>query len=140
MLSFITQAAENFCIHQIRLPHTVNPNLPKTRTLIAYLDVKSKDGSEFRTYIGCDSTLIQCISELFLGEENSQEETLKDMLLETTNMVIGSAKVLASESSEFAFTISTPHILENTEFSMPLDEYCTIVVAGGEMGIAIKAT
>ncbi len=139
MLSFITQAAENFCIHQIRIPHTVHPHLPKTRTLIAYLDVTSEDGSAFRTYIGCDPTLIQHVAELFLGEESSDEETLRDMLLETTNMVIGSAKVLASESSEFAFSISTPHILENAEFSMPLDEYCTIAVADGEMGIAIKA-
>lgn len=139
MISFITQAAENFCVHQIRLPHTIHSALPKSRTLIAYLDVNREDGSQFRTYIGCDSTLIQHIAELFLGEDTSDEATLNDMLLETTNMIIGSAKVLASESSEFAFTISTPHILENGDFTIPLDEYCTIAVADGEMGIAIKA-
>lgn len=139
MISFITQAAENFCIHQIRLPHTVQSSLPKTRTLIAYLDVESADGSLHRAFIGCDTTLIQQIAELFLGEDMSDEDTLKDMLLETTNMIIGSAKVLASESEELSFTISTPHILDNGEFSMPLDAYCTIAVAEGEMGIAIKA-
>lgn len=139
MLSTILQAAENFCAHQIRLPHTIESTLPKKRTLIAYLDIETHDGDRHRAYVGCDSVLIQHISEIFLGEEESDEETLTDMLLETTNMIIGSAKVIALESAHPEFTITTPHFFQHDQFTMPADGYHTIYIADGEMGIALKA-
>lgn len=36
MLTTIAKATENFCIHQIREPHTINDTISKKRTLIAY--------------------------------------------------------------------------------------------------------
>lgn len=139
MLPTILQAAENFCIHQIALPHTTDLDSEKKRTLIAYLDIETTSGEKHRAYFGCDSVLIQHIAELFLGEENSDEETLTDMLLETTNMIIGSAKVIAEESDVHPFSISTPHFLKEDYFSMPCDGTHTIQIAHGEMMIAIKA-
>jgi hypothetical protein len=139
MLSFILKAAENFCIHQIRLPHHVKPLFPKKRTLIAYLDVENSHGDKHRAYIGCDETLLQCITEIFLGEETSDMETLQDMLLETTNMIIGSAKVLCEEASLTPFIISTPHFHANDHFTMDAEGYHTFYIADGEMGIALKA-
>lgn len=139
MLPTILQAAENFCIHQIGLPHTTTGLSDKKRTLIAYLDIETKSGSKHRAYLGCDNVLIQYIAEIFLGEENSDEETLTDMLLETTNMIIGSAKVIAESSDINPFTISTPHFLIEDYFTMPYDGIHTVQVANGEMMIAIKA-
>ena len=139
MVSFIVQAAENFCAHQIRLPYTVKSLLPKKRTLIAYLDIETKNGEKYRVYIGCDAILIQCISEIFLGEELSDMETLKDMLLETTNMIVGSAKILSEEQQASSFTLSTPYFSEYDYFTMNTDGYQTLYVANGEMTIAIKA-
>jgi len=139
MLPTILQAAENFCIHQIRLPHTVGVPDEKKRTLIAYLDIETPDGDKHRTYLGCDNTLIQCIAEIFLGEEDSDQETLTDMLLETTNMIIGSAKVIAEAADQHTFTISTPHFLKEDSLSIPYDEAHAINVGNGEMMIAIKA-
>lgn len=139
MLPTILQAAENFCIHQIRLPHTITKMSDKKRTLIAYLDIETKNGMKHRAYLGCDNVLIQHIAEIFLGEDSSDEETLMDMLLETTNMIIGSAKVLAEGSDVNAFTISTPHFLKEDYFTMPYDGIHTFQVANGEMVIAIKA-
>lgn len=139
MLSFIIKAAENFCIHQIRSPHEIVPLLPKKRTLIAYLDIETTSSEKHRVYFGCDSVLIQHIAEIFLGEENSDKETLTDMLLETTNMIIGSAKVIAEESDLHPFTISTPHFLTEDYFAMPCDGIHFIQVANGKMMIAIKA-
>lgn len=138
MVSFILKAAENFCAHQIRLPHSSKSHLSEKRTLIAYLDIKSKNGEENRVYIGCDDVLIQCITEIFLGEKLSDTETLRDMLLETTNMIVGSAKVLAEEQPSNSFTISTPHFFEHNQFIMNTDAHHILYVANGEMSIAIK--
>lgn len=139
MLPTILQAAENFCKHQIGLPHTIAEMSDKKRTLIAYIDIETKCGIKHRTYLGCDDVLIQHIAEIFLGEESSDKETLTDMLLETTNMIIGSAKVLAEESDVNPFTISTPHFLKEDYFTVPYDGIHTVQVANGEMVIAIKA-
>jgi len=139
MLSFIVQAAENFCIHQIRLPHRIEPTISKKRTLIAYLDVEEKNGEKHRAYIGCDETLLKCITEIFLGEEISDQETLRDMLLETTNMIVGNAKVLCEEASNHPFTISTPHFYANDHFNIDTQKHYTFYVADGEMLIALKA-
>ncbi|MDP1785601.1 MAG: chemotaxis protein CheX [Sulfuricurvum sp.] len=139
MLPTILQAAENFFNHQIRLPYTTEMIVPKKRTLIAYLDIETRSGDLHRVYLGCDNVLIQHITEIFLGEEDSDEETLIDMLLETTNMIVGSAKVLAEESDHNPFTISTPHFFKHDQFTMPTDGVHTIHVANGEIGIALKA-
>ena len=139
MLPTILQAAENFCIHQIALPYTTDCDSEKKRTLIAYLDIETTSGEKHRAYFGCDNVLIQHIAEIFLGEENSDKETLIDMLLETTNMIIGSAKVIAEESDIHPFSISIPHFLTEDYFTMPCDGMHTIELANGQMIIAIKA-
>jgi len=139
MLSFIIKAAENFCIHQIRLPHRIDPLSPKKRTLIAYLDIEDTQGEKHRAYIGCDDVLLQCITEIFLGEETSDQETLRDMLLETTNMIVGSAKVLCEEASSNPFTISTPYFHSNDYFTLEAEGCHTFHVAEGEMFIVLKA-
>ena len=139
MLSFIIKAAENFCIHQIRLPYRIEPLYSQKRTLIAYLDIEDSNGDKHRAYIGCDTILLQCITEIFLGEEIYDQETLRDMLLETTNMIVGNAKVLYEESSTIPFTISTPHFQANEHFTIDTEVSHTFYVADGEMLIALKA-
>ena len=62
MLSFILKAAENFFIHQIRLPYRIEPLYSQKRTLIAYLDLEDCNGDKHRAYIGCDIILLQCIT------------------------------------------------------------------------------
>lgn len=136
MFPIIVEAATNFCLHQIRLPYTLTDYQPQKRTLFAYIDIEA-DGSAHRAYIGCDSSLIQTIAEIFLGEEMSDEETLTDMLLETTNMIVGSAKVLA-EGYDTSMTIATPFFVSD---ETPLDQSDAIEcisINNGEMTIALK--
>lgn len=139
MLSSIIKAAENFCIHQIRLPYRIEPLSQKKRTLIAYLDIEDSNGEKHRAYIGCDNIFLQCITEIFLGEEIYDQETLLDMLLETTNMIVGNAKVLYEESFHTPFTISTPHFQANDHFTLDAEGSHAFHVANGEMIIALKA-
>jgi hypothetical protein len=136
MFPIIVEAAANFCLHQIRLPYTLASRTPQKRTLIAYIDIET-NGSAHRAYIGCDPSLLQTITEIFLGEESSDTETLADMLLETANMIVGSAKVLA-EAYQTSMTIATPFIVsDETPMEQPDTIQC-IEINNGEMMIALK--
>jgi len=138
MLSTILRATENFCIHQIRVKHQVNKEVSKKRTLIAYIDINTLEKKNFRVYIAADEAFMQRVSYLFLEEDSSDEETLIDMTLETANLIIGSAKVLAEEEEINPYTIATPHFEKIGQFDFKVDDLRTVVVEDDEITIAIK--
>lgn len=138
MLKTIEQASENFCIHQIRAPHTVSEGILDKRTLIAYIDIDSLDAKKYRVYFASDENFMQSVSMLFLEEEQSDEETLIDMTLETANLIIGSAKVIAEEANEEQYTINTPHFEKIGIFDFEYDSAKTISVNNNQFFIAIK--
>lgn len=138
MLKTIIQASENFCIHQIRLPHKIKKGISKKRTLIAYIDIDTYDKKKYRVYVAAQESFIQKIAKLFLEEDESDEETLIDMLLETTNLIVGSAKVIAEEENENPFTINTPYFEKIDMFNFAYDDTRTIKIKNDEMTIAIK--
>ena len=51
------------------------------------------------------------ISEIFLFEQNPNEETLIDLTKEISNLIAGSAKVLLEEKSGHEYLLSTPEFL-----------------------------
>ncbi len=138
MLKTIIEASENFCIHQIREPHEINDGEIKKRTLIAYIDIDVKDGLKHRVYIASDENFMQRVSKLFLEEDESDEETLIDMTLETANLIIGSAKVIAEEANINPYTINTPHFEKLDIFDYEYDQAKVIKVQNDELMIAIK--
>jgi len=138
MLPIIIKAAENFCLHQIGHAYQFVPAIKSMRTLFAYIDIEAENGIRHRAFIGCDPLLIQMITEIFLGEEHSNEATLIDMLLETTNMIVGSAKVLASEAYNISMSIATPFFSPDEEIDTNEDNICCISIKNGEMLIAVK--
>lgn len=136
MINYITKAAENFCIHQIRQEPEISDGITKKRTLIAYIDIEAN--VTHRVYLSCDEMIMRQICEVFLMEDNADEETMRDMILETANMIIGSAKVIASEEDDVHFTISTPFFETIDTFSLDIDSSKIIRVGDNEMMIAIK--
>lgn len=138
MIDVIVKAAENFCIHQIRLPYEISDDTPKTRTVIAYIDTEQSNSDVNRVYIACDEKLMQLITEIFLGEDESDEETIIDMALETANMIIGSAKVLSPEIEGPQFSIATPYFVKTDLFDLECDTTRLIEVGGHQMMIGIK--
>lgn len=138
MLNIIVEASQNFCIHQIRLPHEVNDNITKMRTVIAYIDIESIGGKKYRVYVATTLGFAQRISTLLLEEDESDEDTLIDMVLETTNLIVGSAKVLAQESDKYAYTMSTPHFEKIDNFDFQYDQAKTLKIENDEIMIAIK--
>jgi CheY-specific phosphatase CheX len=138
MLSIITKAATNFCEHQIRTPYTFKTTIPKMRIVLASIEIVEND-KVHTVYLGVSKELLQSICKVFLFEDESDDETLEDMLLETTNMIVGSAKVLAQETSNAkVFNIKTPVFLETKRFNHPCDAMSRIVLDNGTIFIAIK--
>ncbi|WP_415398374.1 chemotaxis protein CheX [Sulfurimonas sp. CS5] len=138
MLKTIIQASENFCIHQIREPHVISDGINEKITLIAYIDISAQDDKKHRIYIASDKNFMQRISKLFLEEDESDEETLIDMTLETANLIVGSAKVIAEEADENPYTIDTPHFEKIDNFDFAYDEAKIVKIENDEMIIAIK--
>jgi len=138
MLKTIEEASKNFCIHQIRESHTIEDGLTQKRTLIAYIDIDAQDTKKYRVYIASDQGFMQRVSKLFLEEDESDEETLVDMTLETANLIIGSAKVIAEAEDENTYTIGTPHFEKFDVFDFEFDESRTLKIQDDEISIAIK--
>ncbi|WP_373071116.1 chemotaxis protein CheX [Sulfurimonas sp.] len=137
MFNNIIKAAENFCIHQIRSEYTTNEELNKDRTLIAYIDIDANSGEKHRVYIIAEKAFVQKVSYIFLEEEESDDETLHDMLLETTNLIVGSAKVLAEESDE-SYNINTPFFEKDGNFDFEYDSLKSFIIDDSKLSIAIK--
>lgn len=138
MLNIIIEASQNFCIHQIREPHEVICNVYNMRTVIAYVDITMNSGKKHRVFIGATPNFAQRVTTLLLEEDNSDEETLVDMVLELTNLIIGSAKVLAQNRPEYSYTMATPCFEKIDAFDIEYNEAKTIKVGNDEMIIAIK--
>ncbi len=138
MLQTIIQASENFCVHQIREEYTLLDTSSESKSLIAYIDITTNEDTKHRVYLSSDFNFMQRVSKLFLEEDESDEETLIDMTLETANLIIGSAKVIAEELNVEPYTISTPHFEKIGIFDLECDEFKLVKVGDDELMIAIK--
>ncbi len=137
MFDTILKATENFCIHQIRCEYSIEDEINRDRTLIAYIDVDAHSGDTYRVYISADKSFIQKVSYIFLEEEQSDDETLQDMLLETANLIVGSAKVLAEESDK-SYKIKTPFFEKIGSFDFDYDKIKCFKMDDSKLSIAIK--
>jgi len=138
MLNTISTALENFCVHQIRVPYTLTDNISKEKNFITYIDVETKTSKTFRIYLLSSRNFLQRVSNLFLDEKESDDETLKDIALETTNLIIGSAKVIAEELGKNPYTIKTPHFIDVDVFELEYDDVVGAIVDGDEIIITLK--
>ncbi len=138
MFNTIIQATENFCIHQIAQPYILSDEFTTRKALIAYIDIETLNKSKYRVYIASELNFMQRVSKLFLEEDESDEETLIDMTLETANLIIGSAKVIAEELNENPYTISTPHFVKIDTFDLEYDEIKSIKLKEESITVAIK--
>ncbi len=116
MISLIVQAAENFLQDQIELDTHKTDSLSQLRTLFASIEIKMDDGDMKTVYLGFNETLIKEIVSVYLMEDDADDETMKDMALESTNMIVGSAKVLAENADKEHFMITTPKLEAIEEF------------------------
>lgn len=137
MLKSVEEAVTNFCMHQIGTQCRIKDVKTNKRTLIAYIDIQTQSNNKYRVYIASSINFMQRISKLFLEESESDEDTLKDMTLETTNLIVGSAKVIA-EKLGTPYSIETPHFEKIGIFDFNYDELKVIYIDDDELIIAIK--
>jgi len=116
MISIIIEAAENFLQNQIALKTSKTDALTKLRTVIASIDVKMDNGDIKTVYLGFNEALIKEIVSVYLMEDNADETTMRDMALESANMIVGSAKVLAENEEKEHFMITTPEFVAIKDF------------------------
>jgi hypothetical protein len=116
MVSIIIQAAENFLRDQIQLVPEEADALSQLRTVIASIDIKMDDGEVKTVYLGFNEMLLKEIVSVYLFEDEADEQTMIDMALESTNMIVGSAKVLAEQAEKEHFMITTPQFKAIEEF------------------------
>lgn len=116
MVSLIIQAADNFLRDQIQLITEEVDTLSQMRTVIAFIDIKMDDGKIKTVYLGFNEALLKEIVSIYLFEDEADEQTMIDMALESTNMIVGSAKVLAEQAEEEHFMITTPEFKAIEEF------------------------
>jgi len=119
MISVIIEAAENFLHNQIELTTEKSndmSSLKEVRTVIASIEVKMDDGETKTVYLGFNESLIKEIVSVYLMEDDADDDTMQDMALESTNMIVGSAKVLAEEAQNEHFIITTPEFKAIEEF------------------------
>ncbi len=117
MITVISQAVKNFSTHQLSATCKDNSDTSQMRTVVAYIDINVVESQCYRVWVAYSYVLLQQIAQIYLAEDESDDETLQEMALETTNMLIGSAKTLASESST-PFDIKTPHLSENKNLEL----------------------
>lgn len=137
MFNTIIEAAKNFCLHQIGFECALYDEVAKNRTLIAYIDINTENGNKFRVYVAPEQGFAQKISQVFLEEDESDEETLKDMTLETANLIVGSAKVIYEENNN-PFTIETPFLEKFDLFDCECDQFATLNIDNDMLTLAIK--
>ncbi len=139
MISLIIKAAENFLHNQIELKTEKTDSLTQMRTVIASIDVKMDDGEIKCVYLGYNEALIKEIVSVYLMEDDPDEQTMQDMALESTNMIVGSAKVLAEEAEKEHFMITTPTFKAIEEFSnCDCDEFSILKTEKEALVIGIK--
>jgi len=139
MISIIIEAAENFLHNQIDLKTKKSDSLTQLRTVIASIDVKMDDGDIKTIYLGFNEALIKEIVSIYLMEDDADDETMKDMALESTNMIVGSAKVLAEEAEKEHFMITTPEFKAIEEFATcDCSEYSIIQTEKDSLVIGIQ--
>ncbi len=138
MFNTVLEALENFCIHQMRVPYELSDEISKMRTIIAYIDITAQRSVAYRVYLAAMPSFAQRVAAVLLEEEQSDEDTLIDMMLESANLVVGSAKVLSNERCNEKCSISTPLYHKIDDFDLVYDNAKVLKIQNDKMIIAIK--
>ena len=107
MIETIIKAAISFCEHQLAKTCTQDKGQCLQPLFIADIDILDAN-SKAQISIGITQSMLQNINMIFLDEADSSKEELTNMLLEVTNMIVGSAKVLMQSEQGVERFISVP--------------------------------
>ena len=135
MINLISTAAKNFLNEQIELKSEENHESSETRTFIASIEIELDNGETQKVFLCYDDALLRAIVDVYLGETEPDEQTLVDMALESTNMIVGSAKMLSTTKDHF--NIKTPIYEGDTRLEVTCSEEHTLFTDKDNLHIAI---
>jgi CheY-specific phosphatase CheX len=138
MLNTIVEAAKNFCRDQLGID-TIEQKEDHSfegGALVAYIDISMKE-KKYRVYLAAQKEFVQFVASVFLEEETSDDETIMDMAMECTNLIVGSAKVIGSKNG-LEFSISTPKIERMDRFTKEYEESILLGCEGKDLFIALN--
>jgi len=106
MMDVLSQATHNFVQHQLRLTSTEVDLSQEYDLYHSDISLLSSGQTQQASFYYTDD-FMQMVCMAMLGEEAEDDETLEDLIGETTNQIAGSAKILATQ----AFDIGLPNYL-----------------------------
>ena len=107
MIDVLAKATENFITHQLRETSNKDSETYKDKKHQSTIDLIASNATQ-KAYFYYTDKFIQTVSHALLCEETTDEAALTDLINETTNMIAGSAKIVASESDATNFDIGIP--------------------------------
>ena len=139
MLQTIIDAAKNFCTDQLGktdIEVIQKPQIPQ-EGLVTSIEITEPAEKHFKVYLTAEKEFVQNVAEIFLEEKESDDETIRDIALECTNLIVGSAKVIAAQNG-LDFTISTPVLETKKVSSETFEESAALICDGNALIIAIE--
>lgn len=137
MIETIIKSAVSFCEHQLAKTCTKEEGLCLESLFIADIDMFNNK-NKAQISVGITKPMLQYINLIFLDEHDSDTEELINMLLEVTNMIIGSAKVLIQNEQNSEYFIGLPSFKEYGTMACESDQAVTFRSDCGSIVICIK--
>ncbi len=139
MLQTIIEAASSFCQEQLGTQKIELYESKKLENgaLVAYIDIETPNDKKYRAYLAAEKEFVQFAAKVFLEEDDSDDDTIMDMARECTNLIVGSAKVIASKNG-IDFTISTPHLEKVEALTHAFDESALLKCDGRTLFVALE--
>jgi len=111
MEKFIIQAVDNFFRDNLNFDTTVEDSIELRSSYVSKISLGYEDKDEV-FYLILDSDLSKEIASTMLFDEEPDDETIKDLVNETANLIIGNLKMIICEAKGIAdIELSTPKYL-----------------------------
>jgi CheY-specific phosphatase CheX len=104
----LIKSTQNFTKEVLDAETPVYESCPLYHAYSASIEIEGDENYHIAVHIAEKS--LKKMAYLFLFEENPDAETLEDLIKEISNIIVGKAKLHASQSG-LSFTIKTPQFL-----------------------------
>ena len=108
MMDTLIKASHNYIYHQLRLESTSDTVFSPNTYHHSTIDMIGLNGTKVASFWYSNDFIIS-ISIAMLDDDQPDEATIIDLVNETTNQIVGSAKIVAAQSDSEDFDIGLPN-------------------------------
>lgn len=130
MIESLLKASQNYIEHQLSAQSVQNNTFLDMPLFHSTIDLIAEDAT-VKIVFQYTPDFIKQISVAMLDDDNPDDETIQDLVNETTNQIAGSAKIVASENDTkpVHYNIDLPHFeglmsqkMDGTLYAFTIDE------------------